>query len=367
VAPVEPPAVQGATARGAAAVGEPASGEALNGALSGEARPADSSPGAGERRPRLPSPLPPPWPRGTHGAPGWASAAPEGPAPGTPAAGGWAGAGAAAIDLPVEPGIAGAAVTAATGGPGALPPGVAGAALASSGPAAATPTPAPWPAPPRDHQGFLHGAAILAPVETRARRDAAGAGLVVDAGTVLPAALLTAVDSDVAGPLVAQVTRDVFDRDQRRVAIPRGSRLLGAYDSQVALGESRLLVAWTRVIFPDGTGLSFPGLPAATPAGEAGLPGSVDSHLARVFGGALLLSVVGAGAQLSQPQESTAFGTAASARQIAAAAVGQQLSSVAIELLRRQLSVPPTIRIAAGTAFNVLLRGDLRLEAAPVE
>ena len=165
-----------------------------------------------------------------------------------------------------------------------------------------------------------------------------------------------------AGPLVAQVTRDVFDRNQRRVAIPRGSRLIGAYDSQVALGESRLLVAWSRVIFPDGSGLSFPGLPAATRAGEAGLPGSVDNHLARVFGSAVLLSVLGAGVQLSQPQESATFGSAASTRQVAAAAVGQELSSVAIEMLRRQLSVPPTIRIAAGTRFYVFLRGDLRFE-----
>jgi len=158
------------------------------------------------------------------------------------------------------------------------------------------------------------------------------------------------------------VTQDVFDREQRRVVIPRGSRLLGAYDNQVALGESRLLVAWGRIIFPDGSGLSFPGLPAATRSGEAGLPGAVDNHLARVFGSAVLLSILGAGVQLSQPQESATFGTAPSTRQVAAAAVGQELSSVAIEMLRRQLSVPPTIRIAAGTRFYVFLRGDVKFE-----
>ncbi len=184
---------------------------------------------------------------------------------------------------------------------------------------------------------------------------------------MLPAALVTAVDSDIAGPLVAQVTQDVFDREQRQVAIPRGSRLLGSYDSQVALGESRLLVAWSRVIFPDGSGLSFAGLPALTRSGEAGLAGSVDNHLARVFGSAVLLSIVSAGAQLSQPQESAAFGAAASTRQVAAAAVGQELSSVAIEMLRRQLQVPPTIRIAAGTRFYVFLRGDLRFAEAGQE
>jgi type IV secretion system protein VirB10 len=217
----------------------------------------------------------------------------------------------------------------------------------------------------REHQSFLRAAEALAPAELRVRRDRAGGGLVVQAGSVIPAALVTAVDSDVAGPLVAQVTRDVFDRDQRRVAIPRGSRLIGAYDNQVALGERRLLVAWSRLIFPDGSGVSFPGLPAATTSGEAGLAGSVDNHLARVFGSAILLSILSAGVQLSQPQESAGFGAAASARQVAAAAVGQELSSVAIEMLRRQLSVPPTLRIAAGTSFYVFLRGDLRFEEPP--
>jgi type IV secretion system protein VirB10 len=270
------------------------------------------------------------------------------------------------LDLPLPSGLAappappGAAVAAgAAGAAGAAPGGGGGAAAATAATAATA------GGDRRDHQGFWRSAETLAPVELRVRHDRPGAGLRLEAGTVLPAALVTAVDSDVAGPLVAQVTRDVFDRDQRQVVIPRGSRLLGAYDSQVALGESRLLVAWSRVIFPDGSGLSFPGLPAATRAGEAGLPGSVDNHLARVFGSAVLLSVLGAGVQLSQPQESAAFGAAASTRQVAAAAVGQELSSVAIEILRRQLSVPPTIRIAAGTRFYVFLRGDVRFEEPP--
>jgi hypothetical protein len=251
---------------------------------------------------------------------------------------------------------------------GAAPPGagaVAGVSgggdAAFSGGVAPGPGPGATPEPARGHQELLRGAEALGPAELAVRWDRAAAGLTVPAGTVIPAALVTAVDSDVAGPVVAQVTRDVFDRDQRQVVIPRGSRLIGAYDSRVALGESRLLVAWGRVIFPDGSGLSLPGLPAATRAGEAGLPGAVDNHLARVFGSAILLSIVSAGAQLSQPQESALFGAAASTRQVAAAAVGQELSTVAVEMLRRQLSVPPTVRIAAGTSFYVLLRADLRV------
>jgi hypothetical protein len=258
------------------------------------------------------------------------------------------------------------------GGPGAVPgaplPGWSGSGpLAETAGGVATATPVSGvstgaAAAGRDHQGFLRGAEALAPAELRVRRDRASGGIALEAGTVIPAALVTAVDSDVAGPLVAQVTQDVFDREQRQVVIPRGSRLIGAYDSQVALGERRLLVAWSRLIFPDGSGMSFRGLPAATRAGEAGLAGAVDNHLARVFGSAILLSILSAGVQLSQPQESATFGAAASTRQVAAAAVGQELSSVAIELLRREMSVPPTIRIAAGTRFLVFLRGDVSIE-----
>jgi type IV secretory pathway VirB10-like protein len=299
-------------------------------------------------------------------------------APVTPTAPGRGGAAAVAAGDGAGDGAEGAGerIARQLGLPAPLAPGAPPAVAAALPPAGATtgqlpegavPAPAP-PAgaavsPARDHQGFLRGAETLAPAELRVRRDRAGAGVWLEAGTLIPAALVTAVDSDVAGPLVAQVTQDVFDREQREVVIPRGSRLIGAYDSQVALGERRLLVAWSRLIFPDGSGMSFPGLPAATRAGEAGLAGAVDNHLARVFGSAVLLSILSAGVQLSQPQESATFGAAASTRQVAAAAVGQQLSSVAIELLRREMSVPPTIRIAAGTRFLVFLRGDVRGEA----
>ena len=185
---------------------------------------------------------------------------------------------------------------------------------------------------------------------------------VLQAGTVLPALLLTGVNSDLPGELVAQVSLNVYDsRTQTHLLIPRGSRLLGSYSNQVSLGQARLLVAWDRLILPDGTSLVFPGLPALAPSGEAGLPADVQGHLGRAFGTAILLSIVGAGAQLSQPQESSTLGTAASPRQVAAASLGQQLSSVAADILHRQLSVAPTLHLPAGTAFEVYLNGDVVL------
>lgn len=181
-------------------------------------------------------------------------------------------------------------------------------------------------------------------------------------GTVLPAVLLTAVSSDLPGALVAQLSRDVYDSlDQRYLLLPRGSRLLGRYENQIALGQNRLLVAWDRILFPDGTSLALPGLPSGATDGSAGLPAAVDSHFGRVFGHALLLSLLSAGVQLSQPQQSATAGQAPSTGQIAAGALGQELGLVATELIRRNLDVRPTLSLPAGLEFSVYLSADLTL------
>lgn len=182
------------------------------------------------------------------------------------------------------------------------------------------------------------------------------------AGTLIPALLLTAIHSDLPGDVLAQVERNIYDENQRRLVIPRGSRLLGRYENQLALGQNRLLIAWTQLQLPDGRSLAFPGLPAVARSGEAGLAGEVHNHTGRIFGTALLLSLITAGIQLSQPQESAAFGQGASARQVGAAAVGQELGSLATEILRRNLRIAPTIRLERGTPFHVFLNSDLVFE-----
>ncbi len=140
------------------------------------------------------------------------------------------------------------------------------------------------------------------------------------------------------------------------------ARLIGTYDNQVAAGEERLLVAWTRLIFPDGRSLRLPGLALKDLEGQTGAKDQVDTHWQRVFGRAVLLSAISAGVQLSQPPQTTAF-TAPSAGQVASGALGQELSNVALEILRRGMDVAPTITIRQGQAFNVFLNGDLVFDA----
>jgi type IV secretory pathway VirB10-like protein len=234
-------------------------------------------------------------------------------------------------------------------------------------PATTDPNPSPHDAPPVDPT-----AAFLAAPGRDSRLavtvEPPGSPFALAQGTLLPAVLITAINSDLPGDLTAQIARDVYDsRTQRILLIPRGSRLVGRYQNQIAAGQNRLLVAWDRLLLPNGSSLRFPGLPGVAQAGDAGLPASVNNHLSQVFGSAVLLSLIGAGVQLSQPQESAVLGNAASSRQIAAAAVGQELSSVALEILRRRLTTPPTLTVRAGTLFNVFARGDITLPPYPTE
>jgi type IV secretory pathway VirB10-like protein len=212
------------------------------------------------------------------------------------------------------------------------------------------------------HGAFLHAANEISgerSVMPGGRLEAPRSPYTLRAGTLIPGVLLTGINSDLPGDVLAQVSRDVYDSDkQQSRLIPKGSRLLGTYDHQIAAGEVRLLVAWTRLILPDGRSLGLPGLELVDRQGQTGAAGEVDTHWRRVFGNALLLSAISAGVQLSQPRQASIL-TPPSTGQVAGGALGQELSGVASEMVRRGLDVPPTITIPQGQSFNVFLKGDL--------
>jgi type IV secretory pathway VirB10-like protein len=203
------------------------------------------------------------------------------------------------------------------------------------------------------------------PTETPARYHPAPSASTIPAGTVIPALLLTEVNSDLPGHLLAQVSRNVYDGRQATLLIPQGARLLGRYENQVAVGQRRLLVAWTRLIYPDGSSYDLPGLPGTSPSGAAGVGAHVQNHLLQLFGDAILLSLFSAGAQLSQPQQG-GFGALPGTGSVAAAALGQELSSVGLQLLRRDISIQPTLRLPAATPFAVFVNADLELGRFPL-
>ena len=179
-------------------------------------------------------------------------------------------------------------------------------------------------------------------------------------GSYLPAVLTAGITSDLPGQTTAFVRENVYDSPTGRyLLIPSGSRLLGTYDSRIAYGQKRVLVAWDRLVFPDGSSLDLGRMPGADLAGEAGVRDRVNNHFVRTFGQALLLSAFSAGAQLSQPQQSSSFGGAPSARQVATAALGQELNRTASLILRRNLDIEPTLEIRPGKLFFVQLTADL--------
>jgi type IV secretion system protein TrbI len=178
-------------------------------------------------------------------------------------------------------------------------------------------------------------------------------------GTVIPGLLVGAMNSDLPGEIVAQVSQNVYDSTSgAHLLIPQGTRLYGRYDSNISFGQGRLLVSWQRLIFPNGYTLELRGMSGHDQGGDTGFEDQVNNHLVRVFGYALLTSAFSAGLQLSQPQQATTTAVPTSG-QVAAAAVGQQMAQVGAQIAERNLRVQPTIRIRKGYRFNVMVNKDI--------
>ncbi len=181
----------------------------------------------------------------------------------------------------------------------------------------------------------------------------------VMAGSVIPATLITGINSDLPGQIQAIVSQNVYDsRTGNSILIPQGARLVGQYDSQVAYGQSRVLIVWSRIIFPNDQSLDLQGMPGADLSGFAGLHDQVDNHYIRIFGSALLMSVFSAGMQISQPQSSSSSSVPTN-QEIIAGAMGQELTQTASQMIQQNLNIQPTLNIRPGDNFNVLVTRDI--------
>ncbi|MCZ7618392.1 MAG: hypothetical protein M5U32_08795 [Myxococcota bacterium] len=186
----------------------------------------------------------------------------------------------------------------------------------------------------------------------------------VKAGSLVPAVLITQANSDLPGQLIAQVRENVFDTATgAHLLIPQGTRAIGVYDSLVAFGQERVLVAWQRLIFPNGSSLNLESMPGTDLAGAAGFHDRVQRDYVRIFGGAILLSAISAGLQISQGTFAAANQAADTRdlREILAAALGQNLGELGTEMARRNLNVQPTLEIRSGYRFNIAVMKDLVL------
>lgn len=183
---------------------------------------------------------------------------------------------------------------------------------------------------------------------------------VVQAGAVIPAALITGVRSDLPGELIAQVTENVFDSPTGRAKlIPQGARLIGSYDSQVAFGQSRVLLVWTRLIMPNGRSIVLERQQGADAAGYSGLEDEVDNHWTELTKAAALSTILGVGAELGSGADGGSNTSILQALRLGAA---NSLNQTGQQVVRRNLNIQPTLTIRPGFPVRVIVNRDLILE-----
>lgn len=178
-------------------------------------------------------------------------------------------------------------------------------------------------------------------------------------GSVIPATLITGINSDLPGRITAQVSQNVYDSATGyRLLIPQGTKLMGRYDSKISFGQSRVLVIWTDIIFPNGSTLQIGGMAGTDAEGYGGFTDQVDNHYFKTFGSAILLAIIGTGMDMAAPQSST-LATQQTASDAARRNFAETFGRVAERTINKNLDVQPTLEIRPGYQFNVLVDQDI--------
>lgn len=236
-------------------------------------------------------------------------------------------------------------------------PTASGPGLAELPPPADSPSAAPSAAPQSEagrKQAFLERASDRRTVSAE-RLTGLASPEILQAGSVIPAALITGIRSDLPGLVTAQVTQNVYDSPTGRILlIPQGSRLIGDYDADVAFGQSRVLLAWNRLILPDGRSIVLERQPASDTSGYAGLQDGTDYHWGGVFKAALVSTLLGAGAEIGSGSDSSLTQALRRGTKDSVNRAGEQIVS-------RELQVKPTITIRPGFPVRVLVTRDIVL------
>jgi type IV secretion system protein TrbI len=190
------------------------------------------------------------------------------------------------------------------------------------------------------------------------RIDPPASPYLLQAGAVIPAALITGLRSDLPGQVTAQVTENVYDSPTgQSLLIPQGARLIGQYDAQVAFGQSRALLVWNRLIMPNGRSIVLERQPGADAEGYAGLEDEVDNHWGMLFKAAILSTVLSVGSEAGMSGNSS--GSLAAAIQ---QGMSQSVNQTGQQVVSRSLSIQPTITIRPGFPVRVMVTKDLVLE-----
>lgn len=221
----------------------------------------------------------------------------------------------------------------------------------------------------RDKEAFLDARSRRSDAWTLEQTRQAGSPCEVKTGTVIPGIMLTGINSDLPGKIIGQVSQNVYDTATGKLLlIPQGSRLFGVYDSRVAVGQNRVLIAWNRIIFPDGSSVSIDSMPGTDQAGYGGVEDEVNNHYFRIFGSAIIMSLISGGmaytADSLRPESSgNTQNQNPTLRDEMGTALANQLGQASLQLLQQNVNIKPTLEIRPGFRFNIVLVKDLVFEA----
>jgi type IV secretion system protein TrbI len=183
---------------------------------------------------------------------------------------------------------------------------------------------------------------------------------VIQAGSIIPAALITGIRSDLPGQITAQITENIFDTPTGRVKlVPQGTRLIGNYDSQVAFGQSRVLLVWTRLIMPNGRSIVLERQQGADVGGYSGLEDEIDNHWKELLGAAALSTLLGVGSELGSGADTGSNMAVLEALRLGTA---NSLNQTGQQVVRRNLNIQSTLTIRPGFPVRVIVNRDLVLE-----
>ncbi len=178
------------------------------------------------------------------------------------------------------------------------------------------------------------------------------------AGFVIPATMISGINSDLPGQIIAQVSHNIYDTPTgKHLLVPLGTRLVGAYASDIAYGQERVMISWQRLVFPDGKAMDIGSMPGTDGAGYSGFEDQVNHHFWRMFGSAILMSFITAGVELSQSDGDD--GNRQRASDALSESLGQQLGSTMSQMITKNLNIAPTIEIRPGYRFNVMVNKDV--------
>ncbi|QFT01969.1 Type IV secretion system protein PtlG (plasmid) [Labrenzia sp. THAF191b] len=178
-------------------------------------------------------------------------------------------------------------------------------------------------------------------------------------GSVIPATLITGINSDLPGRITGQVRQNVYDSATGHLLlIPQGTKLFGRYDSDVSFGQKRVLVVWTDIIFPNGATLQIGSMGGVDGEGYGGFKDKVNNHYLRTFGSAALLAIIGTGIDMAVPESST-LSTQDTASDAARRNFAEVFGRVVERTINKNLDVQPTLQIRPGYNFNILVDQDI--------